>query len=139
MSKVVVDSSVIVKWLNQKDEGYLEQAETLLKEARNGKIELLAPEIAKYEVGNALLAGKKLSYSEGKEALDLLFSLPISFYLASFELAQNTYLIADRAGITYHDASFIALAQQEKATLVTDNPKHQRKIKEIKVIPLAEY
>lgn len=139
MGKVVVDSSVIVKWLNQKDESYLKQAEAVLKDASDGKIELLAPEIAKYEVGNALLAGKKLSYSEGKEALDLLFSLPLSFYLTSFELAQSSYLIADMAGITYYDASFIALAKEEQATLVTDNPKHQGKKLGVKVVPLSEY
>ena len=47
--------------------------------------------------------------------------------------------IAESAGITYYDASFMALAKQEKATLVTDNPKHQRKIQGIKVIALKNY
>ena len=41
--------------------------------------------------------------------------------------------------MTYYDASFIALAKQEDAILVTDNPKHQTKISGVKVVPLGEY
>ena len=50
MKTLIVDSSVIVKWLNQTKEQNLEQADKILSEAREGKIQLIAPELAKYEV-----------------------------------------------------------------------------------------
>lgn len=139
MHRVVVDSSVILKWLNQKDELYLEKAEAILQDAKEGQIQLLAPELAKFEVGNALLVGKKLSLTQGKETLEFLFSLPISFITETEELAKSTFEIGQKLDITYYDAAFLALAKQEKAVLVTDNVKHQRKTTDIKIVPLAKY
>ena len=87
LSNLVVDSSVIVKWLNQENEEQLEQAETVLKDATSGKVELFAPELAKYEVVNALIVGKKLAVWQIKEALSLYYSFSISFVVDSLELA----------------------------------------------------
>lgn len=139
MQKVVVDSSIILKWLNQKDELYLDQAEAVLQDAREGKIQLLAPELAKYEIGNVLLIRKKLSQEQIEEAFNFFFALPIQFFPDSFELANSSYKIGQQAKITYYDAAFLALAKQEDATLVTDNIKHQGKSSAVKVVALKDY
>lgn len=73
MQTVVIDSSIIIKWLNKINEQRLDRADQILTDAQTGKIALLA------------------------------------------------------------------LARQEDAALVTDNPKHQGKSKDVKVIPLADY
>lgn len=138
-SKIILDSSVILKWFYKEDEKHLAQAELTLKHILEGKTILLVPELVKYEVLNVLLTSKKLPYLHAKDALDLFFKLPISFAVLDLQLASNTYKIALEAGITYYDASFVALARQENAVLVTDNPKHQAKIKEVKVVPLKDY
>ena len=90
-------------------------------------------------MGNVLLAAKKLSEKDGKEALDLFYLFPIQFFSETIELAKRTYIIGHKDKLTYYDASFVALAQQEGAVLVTDNPKHQRRIPNVKVIPLEKY
>ena len=64
MNKLVVDSSVIVKWLNATDEQNLEEADQILADAIKDNVELIAPELAKYEIGNVLLLKKKLSTEE---------------------------------------------------------------------------
>ncbi len=138
MKQIVADSSVIVKWINQIDEKLLEQADKLLTDAQSDSITLLAPELSKYEIGNALLK-KKLDLPLAYESLVTVYLLPITFIPESEELAKETYRIAQRAGITYYDASFIALAKQESASLVTDNPKHQSKTTEVKIKPLSDY
>ncbi len=51
----------------------------------------------------------------------------------------ETYKIAQETNITYYDASFMSLAKQLNATLVTDNIKHQGKATDIKVISLKDY
>lgn len=137
--KIIIDSSVILKWLYKENEKYLEQAESVLKDIIEGKIQSLAPDLAKYEVFNVLLKSKKLPYLEAKEAINFILDTPIGFRTLGRELAYDTYQFGLDAGITYYDASFIALAKQEKATLVTDNPKHQAKIKEVKVVALKDY
>lgn len=139
MRIVVVDSSVIVKWLNQYNEELLLQAESVLTDASKDKIELFAPELAKYEVGNVLLVSKKLTSSDAKESLEFFYSLPITFVPETEELANQTYKIAQQGSITYYDASFVALAKREAAVLITDNPKHQARQFDVRVIPLKDY
>ena len=137
--KVVVDSSVILKWLYREDENHLDQADQLLQRGLDGGVELLAPELAKYEVGNVLLKAKHLSLDEGAESLNVFYALPIQFFPESFDLAREAYEFGIQTGMTYYDASFAALAKQEGAILVTANPKHQTKSIGVKVIALENY
>lgn len=138
-SNIVIDSSVIIKWLSQDNENLLEEADKILKDVQREHIVLFAPELAKYEVGNVLLFSKNLSPEQAKIVLAKLYNLPLSFVSESEELANQTYTIASDCGITYYDASFISLAKQYGATLITDNIKHQRKDPSIKVIALKDY
>lgn len=138
MKPVVVDSSVTVKWINQIDEGSLDHADKLLSDAQAGSINLLAPELSKYEVGNALLK-KRLDLPMAYESLGTVYQLPVTFVPESEKLAKQTYKVALQDRITYYDASFIALAQQENATLVTENIKHQEKSQGVKVVSLRDY
>ena len=139
MNQIVVDSSVIVKWLNQQNEKYTTQAESLLDDARTEKIELFTPEIAKYEIGNVILIGKKLSLTQAKEALEFFFSLPINFISQTQDIAESTYKIGQELNITYYDASFLSLAEELGTPLVSDNVKHHGRSKNVKVIPLKDY
>jgi len=137
--RLVLDSSVMIKWINTVSEFHIENADKILSDALRGNIELLAPELAKYEIGNVLLFSKKLSVKEVQTPLTAFYAYPINFVTQSEELAKETYRIAQDANITYYDASFLALAKQENAILVTDNPKHQGKTTEVKVKSLADY
>lgn len=139
MKKLVVDSSVIIKWLNQQDEERTSQADKILEDAEKNKVILFTPELAKYEIGNALLIHKEVSVSDASVLFTTLFSFPIHFVSQSKKLANETYAVAQKEKITYYDASFIAVAKQENAILITDNLKHQGKSTEIKVISLADY
>lgn len=139
MRVLIIDSSVIVKWLHQEDEQHIDQADAIMEEARRNQVELFAPELAKYEVGNALLVKKKLSSQQAKTPLASLYSLPIQFIDEIEDIANETYKIAHKAKITYYDASFLSLAKQYGATLVTDNIKHQGKDSSIKVVSLKDY
>ncbi|TSC86010.1 MAG: PilT protein domain-containing protein [Microgenomates group bacterium Gr01-1014_7] len=135
----MVDSSIIVKWINTVDEENLMLADNVLKDALEGKIQLLTPELAKYEIGNVLLHSKKLSPGETQIPFHTLFVSPIQFISQSEELAGETYQIAFNLGLTYYDASFLSLARQYNAVLITENIKHQGKSKEVRVISLKDY
>ena len=137
--KTVVDSSVIIKWLNTDNEQSLKQSDKLLQKARDGDIELVAPELAKYEVGNVLLKGKQLTPAQAKISLGTVYALPITYVADSQELAEETYSLAHNLGITYYDASFMSLAKQHDAVLVTENIKHQAKSGRIKVTSIKDY
>ena len=139
MTQIIPDTSVIIKWLNKDKESNLEQSSKLLEEALDGKIELVVPELAKYEVGNVLLKSKKLTPQEANISLDIVYSLPITFVGETEDLAKQTFGLAFKHDVTYYDASFMSLAKQYKATLVTDNIKHQGKSSEVKTVSLQNY
>lgn len=136
---LVIDSSVIVKWVNTQNEQHIDQANKILEDARLEKVELFTSEIAKYEVGNALLVKKALELTQAYISLGTVYNLPLSFIPETQTLAESTYKIGSELNITYYDASFLAVAEQLEAPLVTDNPKHQGKSTKIKVIPLQDY
>lgn len=138
MNIVVVDSSVIVKWINQTKEENIDKADEILQSALDGSVELVAPELAKYEIGNVLIK-KELSVPEAAISLGTVYSLPVNFIPESEELAKQTYNLAFNLGVTYYDASFMSLAKQYNATLVTENIKHQGKSKDINVKSLKDY
>jgi len=135
---LVVDSSVIVKWLNRDDEANLAQSDRVFSAGRSGRVELVTPELAKYETGNALL-NKGLDLPAAIASLSVIYTIPMSFLTIDSELAGRTLEIATQSKMSYYDATFVALAKKLDATLVTDNPKHQAKVKGVKVVALKDY
>lgn len=136
--RIVVDASVMVKWIRKEKEELLEQADLLLKHLQEGKVELYAPELAKYEVGNVLVK-RKLAIHEAQNSLATYYNIPITYLSETKKLADKTYKTAANLEVTYYDASYIALAEELEGELVTENEKHLGKAKTIKVIPLASY
>jgi len=131
MKKLVLDTSVLLKWFVMEDDWRL--AREILSDYQKGKVKIYLPELVKYELGNALLKGKGLLWSEVKDGLKYFWGLGLNFVVSDLKLAGETYKIAEKLRITYYDAVFLALAKREKAVLVTANPKHQRKIQGVKV------
>ena len=64
----------------------------------------------------------------------------LNLYLRTERAIDDKVRLAeDRPKFTYYDASFAALAKQERAVLVTANPKHQIKAAGLKVVALEDY
>ena len=139
MKKIVLESSVILKWLNQKHEDHIEQADRILKDRHDGKVVLLAPEVVKYEIGQILLSGKKFTQTESKIPLTLLFDLPIEFIPQSLELARRSYVIASAYEIDINEATYIALAEQKGAVLVTEKIRKNLSDLGVKMVELKNY
>ncbi|MEK7079381.1 MAG: type II toxin-antitoxin system VapC family toxin [Patescibacteria group bacterium] len=136
---LVIDSSVAIKLLYQLGEDNISQADLIIKNAQDKGTTLVMPELARYEVGNALLY-KNLELPILQRLIERFYVLPIRFIPEDLITAQLTAEIAYVNKITYYDASFISLAIMLKADLVTANPKHQKKkIKGLKVISLKDY
>ncbi len=139
MNTLVTDTSVFIKWLNQDNEQNLENADKILEDVRAGHTTIIVPELIKYEIGNVLLKGKQLTPNQAHISLETAYSLPVIFVTESEQQARETYNLAHNLGVSYYDASFMSLAKQYNATLVTDNIKHQGKDSSIKVVALKDY
>lgn len=122
---MVVDSSVIVKWLNSEGEENITQADKILSDCQKGKIEILTSELAKYEVGNALLyKGMDIAYT--RSSLATLSHIPINYKKTSFSDMDDITEIAKTNDITFYDAVFIHLAKKHNGILISANPKHHK-------------
>lgn len=136
---LVIDSSVAIKLLYQLGEDNLSQADQIMKNAQEKGTILVMPELARYEIGNALLY-KNLELPILQRLIERSYVLPIRFIPEDLATAQLTAEIAHTNKVTYYDASFISLAIILKADLVTANPKHQKKkMAGLKVISLKDY
>lgn len=134
----VVDSSIILKWIISHKEDWLDQADLLLKNFKEGKINLAAPVLAKYEVANAIRF-KSYSNSEKIDFMKHFLRIPLKYYQISSTQSVRAMVLANDCQITYYDAVFMELAQRLKAVLVTANPKHQRDFPGVEIVDLKDY
>lgn len=138
---MVVDSSVAFKWINSQNENWLKQSDRIVKDCQSGRLELYAPELSKFEVGNALLK-KRMDLPETKASLASYYNIPVKFVPWDLDLSQETVEVAQQLKITFYDASFLVLAHKLNCSLVTDNPKHQKFPRQAglpKVVALEDY
>lgn len=135
----VVDASVAVIWLSQKDEPAAEQALDLLKEARVGHVRIISSDLLIHEVGNALIFGKKLTGNVLTEAISAFFELPVDRAVTDHNLATQAAAISEQYGMTFYDAVYLALANQQDAPLITANIRDQGKFPGVVVYDIAEW
>ena len=111
----VVDASVAVKWVVP--EILSEQSDRLL----GGGEQLIAPDLLLAEAANALwkkIRRRELSAAEANRALDVISASGIVLYAAQPLLAR-ALVMAQRLEHPVYDCVYVALAERERATLVT--------------------
>jgi len=126
MMKYVVDASVILKWIvGDEREPDHEKALRLLNDWVDDKVELLAPSLWEYEVGNFL--GRQMP-DQATEKMTLLINLR----LAGTPLTERMYILCfawmRENGVSFYDASYLAVAEEMQAKLITADEKFARKM-----------
>jgi predicted nucleic acid-binding protein len=127
MPKVLVDASVVAKWFVE-EEGS-EQALTIRNRYIEGEFEIAAPELMLFEVMNALRYKGLFTVSELKGISEALEAFSFSLYPFKGEGARRAVEIADENDVTIYDASYIALAEIERAEFYTADERLLGKIK----------
>lgn len=135
----IIDTSVAVKWLAPENEANVDQAKSVLELALAQEIKLLAPDLIVYEISNALIKGKKAKPAKINDDLDYFLDLPITIISYSKKMLGLSAELADQYSLTAYDATFVALAKINNATLITANPKDQGKVKEVEVLSIADF
>ncbi len=118
-AKIVVDSSVLIKWFKTKDEELLMEAQSLLQEVMNRPIEVHVPALLLYEVGNILLLKTKLKPPAVEAALERLEALPFTVAPPATPLLKRAARLGREFDLTFYDASFLALAVELDCPPVT--------------------
>jgi predicted nucleic acid-binding protein len=119
LQDLVVDSSVVIKWIVP--QAYSEKAEEVLVAYQAGELKLLAPDLLNAEVGNILWKYHRfqgLTKSDVQEALEAFKDLDWSIVPSNLLLDDALNLAIDY-GRTVYDSLFVALAIREGCQLIT--------------------
>jgi predicted nucleic acid-binding protein len=123
---VVPDASVILKWvLHAENEPGTREAWELLDRSFEEDLRLFVPQLWTFEVGNVL------SRKRPTEAADLLLGLRMLRMIETRLEAQSierTVELTCSYGISFYDASYLAIAEQHKALLVTADGRFRRRL-----------
>lgn len=129
MEKVVLDTSVILK-LFLKESGS-DIAIKLKDRHVKGMIEIIIPELLKYELIN-VLKYKGYVKEEIIEALEVIRDFGFSIIELGDVLFDMTAAFSVDYDISSYDATYVALAKKEDALLYTADKKLLSKIKKLK-------
>jgi predicted nucleic acid-binding protein len=117
----VVDASVAFKWLiPDAAEDDVPRAKALLVDHMQGRAKIIVPPLLYYEVGDILLFGRsRPPLQQAAESLSDLFSVPLEVIPPALVSADVTLRLASLRGLTYYDATYVALAEMLDCTMIT--------------------
>jgi predicted nucleic acid-binding protein len=123
VDKVVVDSSVVIKWFVV--EPYSTEAHRILEAYHAGTLTLLAPNLLYAEVGNIVWKKHRFQGLATADAHEILtaFRLLTFVLTSSAELLEEAYRLAVTHQRTVYDALYLAFSLREPCPLVTADEK----------------
>ena len=127
MKKYIVDASVIMKWVLEKEkEPDHDKAAGLLHAWVSGEVGIAAPSLWTYEVANIL--GRALP-DEAEQKMKLLLDLQINEVDCSEQMIRQCFTLMKECQVTFYDAVYLAAAYAIDAVLLTSDEKFCEKMK----------
>ena len=131
---MVLDASVILKWFMQEN---LSDMARLIKDTHlRGDFTITIPDIAIYEVGNALRYEPEFSPPEIERALTELYDINLDIIAPLPDMAGLAAGLACQSEITFYDAFYLALAKELGLQFVTADERLYSKVKDMSHISL---
>jgi len=130
----VLDASVILKWFVE--ENGTKEALQIRQNHIEGKYTLVVPDIAIYEVGNALRYKPDSSAAEVSRYCRNLYELNLDIIALPFEIIDSVIETAYQNDITFYDASYVALAKELGLQFITADEKLYQKTKDLRFVKL---
>jgi predicted nucleic acid-binding protein len=115
---LVLDTSVLVKWFKSDDEELMDEALALRDRVDDLRAELYAPTLLLYELGNILTRKTDLPDTAIASILDLARA-GLVITPGDPALLHRASTVARTHGITFYDASFVAVAAALNCPFVT--------------------
>ena len=141
MSLYVIDASVAARFLLFEE--LSDKAEHVLEDFMDGKIELVAPRLLIYEVGNTLCKAFKqgfISFEDAREKISYFLRLQLNI----IELRKGDYEeVLDwsiKNDVTYYDAIYLVVTKKVGGILLSaDNMLYEKVNKIIPALHLRYY
>lgn len=120
--RYLIDTNVLLRLLLQDIPSQYNQAEKLFLDAKNGKTDLIIPQIVIFEINFAL---KKFYHLKKEDIIEKLKSLVSTDYVQveSRDTFQQTFILYKKNNVSFVDCFLIAKTQVEEAELFTFDHK----------------
>ena len=122
----MIDASVVTKWFVE--ENYSDLALTLRDDYVSLKLKVIVPQIAVYEVLNALKYSHSFGTKDLTEVADTLRGYQLIENPLDGQLAREAIKLAMDGGITIFDAAYVAIGEIRKLPVYTADEVLLRKL-----------
>jgi predicted nucleic acid-binding protein len=122
VKEIVLDASVAVKWaVPDTAEPLHQQADALLRQYRDGQLDVLVPDLFWSEVANALWKAARRGRISAETAHEALTEMRSRSFptVPSRQVLDQALIIAIRFDRTAYDSVYVALAESRRTQLVT--------------------
>lgn len=127
MEIIVIDASVILKFVLRDDEDRREKALKILYGWLEGKYNIILPSLWLFEVGNIL---SKREPTHAGEILKRLLEYEYTEARITESLINIVLKLVREKGVTFYDAVYHAIAIQEKGRFVTADKDYFERAKD---------
>lgn len=119
MRSLVIDASVVIKWIIRKDEKGVTQARKIYDLLAQKQLDLYAPVFLLIEVTNILFKKKKLKSEKVILAYDWLRKCGIKFINPSLRELREYIEVSVNKGFTIYDGQYVGLSRRLGYELLT--------------------
>ncbi|MCG2709111.1 MAG: type II toxin-antitoxin system VapC family toxin [Thermodesulfovibrionales bacterium] len=131
---MVIDASVILKWFMEEDGS--NKAKDIKNAHISGASTITIPDIALYEVGNALRYKLEFSAKEVNRCFEELYELNLDIIGPYPEIVFLVTEIARQNDITFYDAFYVALAKELGLQFITADERLYNRTRNLHFINL---
>lgn len=123
MTRLLVDTSVLIKWFHSDGESELPQARRLRSAHLAGDVDAHVLDLASYEVGNVLTRALRWEAADVADQLDDLHAILGPPLVMSPIWLRRAATLAHNHTLTFYDASWAAAAAELRVPLITADPR----------------
>lgn len=120
MKRIVLDASIVVKWIKPHNEKDIDQANEYFVQQLQGTIHVCAPALLEYEIHNTIA---RLTDKKPPILLTFLKNLNIELLPLTDRMTNFCYDLVHSHKITFYDAAYIAVADSLQCDMVTADKK----------------
>ncbi|OGK23560.1 hypothetical protein A2954_02490 [Candidatus Roizmanbacteria bacterium RIFCSPLOWO2_01_FULL_37_12] len=128
MKKVILDSSVIIKWFKSEKEQKIKEATNYLDDFTNGKIQIYLTIITSLELLNSALYDLSLPQETWLLNIQKFYQLDIPALPIDDKIAHQIYSFGKKYNISAYDAAFVVLAKNYGCNFITADQKLVTKV-----------
>lgn len=134
MKIYVVDASVVTKCFIIEDQS--EKAAEVIDAHIKGYLSLLAPSLMIYELGNVFWKHPQISYEKAYKYVRRFLDLQIKLVdiWSHAELLKNVCRMSEIRNVTFYDASYVGLAEENETKLITADDGLHNKAPDVTVL-----